>query len=239
MRVPSAPAVALLLAVIVTSSCGSSGGGAGTSSGLPRSSTLASLTPGQDGTLCDWENDKQGGYGVSMTCAVGPAQDTDTDKASCVASVPGFGAGCPTLTVGDVEDCVNAIGTNLCAMATSPGCANINTCLAQATPTTTTLVANIPEDIPAATCVFVEGPYDVPAADMQYAISDAGNDYMDIAFVDAATACNPSAGYAFTSGVGSVSATAAVPAGSYSLAITCQNAIDDCLPTLTAWTYSD
>lgn len=122
---------ALLFIGLAGPSCGSSDGGAvvGTSSGLPRAATLGSLTAAQDATLCDWENAKQGGYGQSVSCSDGSHTDTDNNQASCVASVPGFATGCPTLTVGDVEDCANAIGTNLCAMPTAAGCANVNACL--------------------------------------------------------------------------------------------------------------
>jgi hypothetical protein len=145
MKINSAIVVSLLLVGLAGFSCGSStggvadggggkggdagGGAVGTSSGLPRASTLGSLTTAQDATLCDWENAKQGGYGRSVSCPNGSEDDTDLTQASCVASVPGFATGCPSLTVGDVEDCANAIGTNLCQMPTAAGCANVNACL--------------------------------------------------------------------------------------------------------------
>jgi hypothetical protein len=144
MKSYPAVVVSLLFVGLAGFSCGSSNGGAadgggggsggsggavGTSSGLPRASTLGSLTSAQDSTLCDWENAKQGGYGRSVSCPDGSEDDTDLSQASCVASVPGFATGCPSLTVGDVEDCANAIGTNLCQMPTAAGCANVNACL--------------------------------------------------------------------------------------------------------------
>lgn len=130
MKIHSAIATALLFAAIASASYGGSSSGPGTSSGLPRSSTLASLTTAQDGTLCDWLNERQGGYGQSVSCPGGSHADTDTNQSSCVASVPGGAAACPTLTVGDVEDCANAIGTNICEMPTAAGCTNVNACLA-------------------------------------------------------------------------------------------------------------
>ncbi len=108
---------------------GGSGGAVGTSSGLPRTDTVGSLTGAQAATLCDWLNAKQGGYGRSVSCPDGSEADTDLSQASCVASVPSFATGCPSLTVGDVEDCANAIGTSLCQMPTAAGCANVNACL--------------------------------------------------------------------------------------------------------------
>jgi hypothetical protein len=115
----------------VGSSCGSSSGnnGGGASSGLSRSATLASLSTAQAGTLCDWESAKQGGYGRMVNCSDGSQQMSDPDKASCVSGIPTLGSLCPTLTVGDIEDCANAVGTDLCSEPTQAGCAAFNACL--------------------------------------------------------------------------------------------------------------
>ncbi|HXJ22778.1 MAG TPA: hypothetical protein VMT03_21350 [Polyangia bacterium] len=111
-------------------SCGSSGGGgAGNSSGVPRSSTIASLTTTQSATLCDWEDAKQGGYGRTVTCTDGSTRTTDTNQAECIAGMGYAKTLCPTLTVADVEDCANAIGANLCEISTDPACANLAACL--------------------------------------------------------------------------------------------------------------
>jgi hypothetical protein len=45
-----------------------------------------------------------------------------------VLSIAFIGESCPTLTVGDVEDCANAVGSDLCVLPTAPGCAAINAC---------------------------------------------------------------------------------------------------------------
>jgi hypothetical protein len=143
MKTYPAILVSLLFVGLAGFSCGSSngdsadggggigggGGAVGTSSGLPRTDTVGSLTAAQAATLCDWLNARQGGYGQSVTCPDGSHDDTDNNQASCVASVPTVATGCPSLTVGDIEDCANAIGTNLCAMSTAAGCANVNACL--------------------------------------------------------------------------------------------------------------
>jgi hypothetical protein len=125
-------AICLLFVVAVSvtmTACGSSGGSGADASGIPQSTTLSSLTPAQAGVLCDWENAKQGGYGRSVSCPDGGMQTTDTDRASCVSAAQPIGADCPTLTVGDVEDCANAIGTDLCSLATQPACAAFNACV--------------------------------------------------------------------------------------------------------------
>ena len=117
-----------LLGGLFLVACG--GSNDGSSSGLPRSATFSALTQAQAGRLCDWINQNQGGYGRSVTCLDGSLQTTDADKASCVQSVPLVGIECPTLTVADVENCVNVIGPMLCEVATSPVCANLAACLA-------------------------------------------------------------------------------------------------------------
>jgi len=121
---------AFLFSVLLATatSCGPGDGSNG--SGIPKSTKLGMLTTAQAGTECDYVNDKQGGYGRSVTCADGSTQTTDPDKASCMKDVPGAGASCPTLTVGDLEDCANAVGTNLCSLPTASACAAFNACLA-------------------------------------------------------------------------------------------------------------
>ena len=104
------------------------GGGGGSSSGVPRTTTIATITSAQAGTLCDWTEGKRGGYGRVVTCPDGSQQSTDADKPTCLTMTPQLGALCPGLTVGDVEDCANAIGTNLCSMATAAGCSRVNSC---------------------------------------------------------------------------------------------------------------
>jgi hypothetical protein len=111
-------------------SCGSSSG-PGDSSGVPPASTIGSLSSAQAATLCDWENAKAGGYGRSVTCSDGSARMSDVNQAECVAGMNLAGTTrCTTLTVGDVEGCANAIGTNLCELSsTNAACANLAACL--------------------------------------------------------------------------------------------------------------
>ena len=111
-------------------SCGSSSSsGPGDSSGVPRASTVASLSASQAATLCDWENAKQGGYGRSVTCGDAGTRTTDTNQQECVMGMSYTKTACPTLTVANVEDCANAIGADLCAISTNATCAPLATCL--------------------------------------------------------------------------------------------------------------
>jgi hypothetical protein len=127
---------ALLIGILVAAaggalsiSCGSSSGGSGDSSGLPRSSTVGSLSSADAATLCDWLNAAQGGYGRMVTCSDGNTRKTDTNQATCVAGSNAAQTACPTLTVGEAEDCVNAIGSDLCAISTASACAAVSACL--------------------------------------------------------------------------------------------------------------
>jgi hypothetical protein len=117
-----------LVGALLLVACGGSSNESST--GLPSWATFSSLSQTQAARLCDWVNQNQGGYGRSVTCSDGSQQTTDADKASCVQVVPQVGIECPTLTVGDVESCVNVIGPMLCAVTTSAACANLAACLA-------------------------------------------------------------------------------------------------------------
>jgi hypothetical protein len=94
----------------------------GNSSGLPRETTIANLTAEQVGRLCDWGDNREGGYGRTVTCPDGSSVSNDPDMATCVLNLPLFGSSCPGATVGDAEDCLNAVGTDLCTLETAPEC---------------------------------------------------------------------------------------------------------------------
>lgn len=131
-RRPSLASTFLFLLSTLLAACGSSSGTAppvGNSSGLPRSSTIASLTTAQAGTLCDWANAKEGGYGRSMTCPDGSDGSTDPSRESCVSLVVYLGIKCPTLSVGDLEDCGNASGADVCSIPAQAACAAFNACV--------------------------------------------------------------------------------------------------------------
>ena len=85
--------------------CSSSSGGGGTgASGVASGKRLDSLTDAEKGTLCDWQNAKLGGYGMSMDCGGGVSLEADASQADCVAD---WFTTC-TATVGQAEACANA-----------------------------------------------------------------------------------------------------------------------------------
>src|SRR5262245_44737040 len=122
-----AVAALLILLMATFSACGGDSG-PGPHSGIDRSKTVGSLDPNEAATLCDWASARQGGYGRSVSCP-GSQQRTDSSKESCVSGLPLLASYCPSLTVGETEDCANAIGTDLCALETAPECATIWACM--------------------------------------------------------------------------------------------------------------
>ncbi|HEX3697552.1 MAG TPA: hypothetical protein VH374_19425 [Polyangia bacterium] len=96
----------------------------GTSSGLPRTTAIGDLTDDQKPTLCDWWNNKQGGYGQTAMCPGADDESDDADQDDCVSSIDD----CDDATVADFEDCGNAIGTDLCMFRTATACATLTTC---------------------------------------------------------------------------------------------------------------
>lgn len=111
----------------VGTSCSSSSTGVDFS-GVPRSATFQTLTTSQASILCDWVNDKQGGYGRSVPCSGGAPQTTDDSRTTCVAAYPAIGLACPSLTVADVEDCAKATSSDLCKFHTTAACAVLRDC---------------------------------------------------------------------------------------------------------------
>lgn len=103
-------------------------GAIGTSSGLSRNVALFDLSPGQASVLCDWTNLKQGGYGRSASCPSGSVQSTNLSNQDCVNSTSALGGRCATVTVGNIEDCVNAVQTDLCKFETAPACVAVAMC---------------------------------------------------------------------------------------------------------------
>ena len=99
------------------------------SSGVPRTSRVGQLNAADAARLCDWTNQRQGGYGRTVSCAGGDDQVTDSDQKECTDAQVLIAAGCPSLTVADVEDCTNAVQTDLCRYPTAPACAAVRACI--------------------------------------------------------------------------------------------------------------
>ena len=97
---------------------------ASTRSGLLRTTALLSLNAEQGAQLCDWTNGVLGGYGRTITCPVTGARATDRDRAYCISGLPS----CPALTVGDIEGCTLAQGSDICKYFTATACQHLWMC---------------------------------------------------------------------------------------------------------------
>ena len=122
----------ILVVAIAAISCEGGSSGVGASSGIPRSKTFGELSEGELATHCDWLAKRQGGYGRSETCPDGSEQTTNTDQKDCTAGAAFVAIYCPDLTVGDADDCVNEVLTDLCKFDTAAGCVNVKRCLDKA-----------------------------------------------------------------------------------------------------------
>lgn len=108
---------------------GGAGGSAGLSSGVARGTALANLTFDQASVLCDWTNQKQGGYGRRVACPSGTVQSTSSSIDSCVSKTLGLGGQCQALTVANIEDCATAAGPDLCQLESAAACSPIWSCV--------------------------------------------------------------------------------------------------------------
>lgn len=93
------------------------------SSGLPTSERVATLDETEIAELCDWSAAQTGGYGVEKDCGNGQTARTQESQAECVQSMRD-GATQPecTVTVGQVEDCINALDGDLCQLIAQVEC---------------------------------------------------------------------------------------------------------------------
>jgi len=121
-----------LVVVFGVGGCGSSGGSSGAPSNVPPGDTFGQLSTSQVTSLCDYLAATQGGYGRSVTCPAGDTQTTDDSQSACVSSSAQVAALCPTLTVGETEECAAAVGTNLCDFDTASACAPVRNCFGAA-----------------------------------------------------------------------------------------------------------
>jgi hypothetical protein len=78
--------------------------------------------------LCDWLNQAQGGYGRVADCGALDPVATNSTLSECVSGLPVLMYLCPGLTVGQLEDCTLAQGTNLCRYDTIAACAPLRIC---------------------------------------------------------------------------------------------------------------
>lgn len=122
--------VGVTCAMTIFVACGGDSSSSG--SGIDRSKRVASLSSDEAKKLCDYLNNKQGGYGKSQTCQDGTTETTDDSQNECVLGAAAIGllSGCSSITVGQSEDCVDAIGAKLCDLRTNAACKPQRDCLA-------------------------------------------------------------------------------------------------------------
>ncbi len=94
-------------------------------SGVDRSKRVPDLSTAEVSQLCSWGVAAAGGPGVTATCPEGDA--TTQTVAECEASVGAVPGGC-TATVGEIEDCMQAMGADACALYSAPACQALIAC---------------------------------------------------------------------------------------------------------------
>ena len=106
--------------------------GQGTGSGLSRAAIVGTLTSPQLATLCDWSASRRGGYGYIVPCGNEATLGTYPSQMTCISDIGLYSAPCDSLTVGDYEDCMTAVGPDECLFITTDnaGCMALRDCFA-------------------------------------------------------------------------------------------------------------
>ncbi len=127
MRWLSSFSIASLLLVACGGSTDEDDDGIGASSGLDRNELITALDDAELAELCDWISARLGGYGVERDCGESTARTT-ANQAECVQSTQNVTADC-AVTVGQYEDCANALGGNICGLLSEPACQPLFACV--------------------------------------------------------------------------------------------------------------
>jgi len=96
------------------------------SSGVDGSKRLLDLSATEQGDVCDYTSDVQGGYGSSKVCGDGITLSVK-QRGDCIANLEATVAGCAA-TVADLEACSEAVGEDLCKFLSEPKCAFLLQC---------------------------------------------------------------------------------------------------------------
>ena len=113
--------LAVTLLPLLGTACGGDDDGA--RSGLDPGATVTSLSPGDLTSLCAWSAETQGGAGTTTEC--GDHTVTVNDAAACA---DGFTGKTCTLTVGEFEECIQALRDDPCTAIQSAACGPIIQC---------------------------------------------------------------------------------------------------------------
>jgi len=114
-----------VLSLILVAFCVSCGEGGvtlpdpGPDAGVDRSQTFGGASAAQLGTFCDWTAGRLGGYGRSATCGGVTLRSPAGGQSECVTTLQQVPASCP-VTIGEYQDCVNAIVMGPCTAGAIP-----------------------------------------------------------------------------------------------------------------------
>lgn len=124
-----------LFASVLLGACGSSGQSGDGGGAPPSASSVASLSDGQRGSLCDQLAATEGGYSHSKTLTCDGGTETvsfqiGADQSQCKQILQAVGSSCGGLTVGEVQACVTDTYAQTCAgTASLASCDPFFTCL--------------------------------------------------------------------------------------------------------------
>lgn len=120
LRVSRLALAALLTSGLAVSACG---GGGVPDPAVDQGKYLDQLTPSEFQTLCTWQTEIDGGDSTRRSCGNGTsAQFSST--ADCIANPEKVHC-----TVGAMEACVRATGTDPCKGLTEPACMSFLSCV--------------------------------------------------------------------------------------------------------------
>jgi len=118
-----------LIIAVALSNCGGDGAtlpDPGPSVALDGSATISGLSSTDDATLCEWVAGRLGGWGRSLACGSATVS-SPTSETKCVSDFESLSSTCP-ITVGDLQNCVDASVTGPCPSGSIPAaCFNLVT----------------------------------------------------------------------------------------------------------------
>ena len=112
----------LLVSCALAAACGGDDDGSGVDGGK----AVTELSADEVSALCEWAIDVQGGENHSEDC--GDFTIETGTVAECEAEYAGIPASCSSVTVAELEDCVNAIADDPCEGFGSQACSEFIQC---------------------------------------------------------------------------------------------------------------
>lgn len=104
--------------------CG--GGGGSDGSGVDGDKAITDLTPSEVTAICEWGIEVSGGEGYTEDC--GTWEYSVQTVAECEADYGNIPAACSTVTVAELEACMDEVGADPCTAFESQACAEYVQC---------------------------------------------------------------------------------------------------------------